>query len=265
MNFDKYPLQYRDSLRLRPIGNVGKRYIKSYSKHGHSVVGYECELKQKTKNSMANGGVLGLVAGIFCCIIGCASSFMSAIMLCVFFIFIGVILPNVKYTRILADREELYKLIEKEYLHYLKEFEASAEKMSVSFDESLQIKKVTDLIASDCISKIEKADRGKHIQQINLEIPFDVHSNFIYTGFDTFDFNTERCAQLQTALEQASMARLLAHKVLLKIETRYPIDISGTPINIQATYDYSEIYSKVIIKYTASNGNYKEVVGWTTD
>ncbi len=150
----------------------------------------------------------------------------------------------------------------KEKQEYLSQFELEAQRISVQLAESQLAKKVIEWMTDGFCRTIDAADRRKHIEQVSVPFQFEVYMNKITCNLGTFDFEIERCENLNGPLEQTALARAIASSIQLNIVMKYPKDASGTDIQIKIEYQYTDKCPKTIITYVAPNGYYETVQKW---
>ena len=145
---------------------------------------------------------------------------------------------------------------------YFSEFEINAQNLSVQFAESELAKEVIDWMTNGFYKTIDAADRQSYVEKVTVPFVFNVFKNKITCNLGTFDFNLERCRNLNSALEQTALARAIVSAIQLNIIMKYPKDVSGTDISVDISYSYTNECSQTTITYVAPNGNYKTVRGW---
>ena len=167
------------------------------------------------------------------------------------------------------ENESLARIIQtieanaaKEKQEYLSQFELEAQRISVQLAESQLAKKVIEWMTDGFCRTIDAADRRKHIEQVSVPFQFEVYTNKITCNLGTFDFEIERCENLNGPLEQTALARAIASSIQLNIVMKYPKDASGTDIQIKIDYQYSDKCPKTTITYVAPNGYYEAVQKW---
>lgn len=146
---------------------------------------------------------------------------------------------------------------------YKNGFEDEAKKLSIKYAESALAQEVADWMTKGYIKTIESADRRSHVKKIDIPFRFDVYSNKITCNLGTYDFELQRCRNLDSPLEQVALARALASFIQLQITMKYPRDISGTDILINMEYVYRNSYVQTTLVYKAKNGNYESVRDWS--
>lgn len=172
-------------------------------------------------------------------------------------------------TKLNQENESLARTIQtieanaaKEKQEYLSQFELEAQRISVQLAESQLAKKVIEWMTDGFCRTIDAADRRKHIEQVSVPFQFEVYTNKITCNLGTFDFEIERCENLNGPLEQTALARAIASSIQLNIVMKYPKDASGTDIQIKIEYQYTDKCPKTIITYVAPNGYYETVQKW---
>lgn len=153
----------------------------------------------------------------------------------------------------------------KQYANYLADFNNEAQRMSVRYAESELAVKVINWMTDGFSRTIDAADRRSHIPEINIPFVFKTYKNGIECNIGKFDFEIERCEELNSPLEQTAVARAIASAIQLNITIKYPQDASGTKIVIQIDYDYSADNVASRITYIAPNGNYRPTSKWATN
>lgn len=149
-----------------------------------------------------------------------------------------------------------------EYTRYLRGFESEAKTESVRFAESELAVRVINWISEGYIRTIESTDRRSHIERIIVPFIFNVYRDKITCNLGEFNFEIERCRNLDNPLEQAALARAIAASIQVNITMKFPQDPSGTNIKIDVSHDYLTDHVSTTMNYTAPNGNYQAVKGW---
>lgn len=150
----------------------------------------------------------------------------------------------------------------REQQEYTRQFEQNAQDMSVRFAESDLAKEVIEWMTEGFCKTIDAADRRSHIEQIIVPFVFNVYTNKITCNLGTYDFETHRCRNLNSPVEQTALARAIVSAIQLNIIMKYPQDASGTSISINIDYSYTEEYPATTVTYVAPNGNYEKVKEW---
>lgn len=172
-------------------------------------------------------------------------------------------------SRVKEEEESITREVQKiqsdaqiEKNQYFTEFENNVQNMSVKFAESELAKEVIEWMTNGFCKTIDAADRRSHVEKITVPFVFNVFKDKITCNLGTFDFELQRCRNLDSPLEQTALARAIASAIQLNIIMKYPKDLSGTDISIDISYSYTNEYPAITITYVAPNGNYKAVRGW---
>lgn len=150
----------------------------------------------------------------------------------------------------------------REYQEYLRKFDIQAKNESVKFASSELAEKVIDWMTKGFIVTIKATDRRAHIETIEVPFSFNVYKDRITCNLGEFDFEVERCRNLNTPLEQTALGRAIATAIQLNITMEFPEDPSGSNIVIDIHNNYFKDYVSTNITYTAPNGNYEVVKSW---
>lgn len=145
---------------------------------------------------------------------------------------------------------------------YAEAFEKSAQEMSVQYAASSLAQGVISWMTDGFCRTIDAADRRPHIESVNVPFVFDVYPNKITCNLGTFDFELQRCRNLNSPLEQAALARAIASSVQLNVMKKYPQDVTGSPVDVSISFSYAQDRPIVTISYGAQNFNYKPVADW---
>lgn len=161
------------------------------------------------------------------------------------------------------NKEKIQADAEKEYCDYIAQFEAAAQSMSVQFAESQLAIEVIEWMTQGFAKAIDSTDRRSHVERIEVPFMFQVYSSKITCNLGTFDFEINRCRNLESPLEQTALSRAIASAIQLNITMKYPKDASGTDIVTNIDYWYGTDYVNTTVIYSAANGNYKAVRDWS--
>ncbi len=145
---------------------------------------------------------------------------------------------------------------------YTEAFEKSAQEMSVQYAASSLAQSVISWMTSGFYRAIDAADRRPHIDIINVPFVFDVYVNKITCNLGTFDFELQRCRNLNSPLEQAALARAIASSIQLNVVKKYPQDVTGSSVDVSISFSYAQDRPIVTVSYVAQNLNYKPVADW---
>lgn len=239
------------------------------------------------------GAFIGVIAGFFACACKCISlvnndgpleglfsCLLTWLIVAAACIFVGYLIEqalkasykenqSMVASKLNQENESLARIIQtieanaaKEKQEYLSQFELEAQRISVQLAESQLAKKVIEWMTDGFCRTIDAADRRKHIEQVSVPFQFEVYTNKITCNLGTFDFEIERCENLNGPLEQTALARAIASSIQLNIVMKYPKDASGTDIQIKIDYQYSDKCPKTTITYVAPNGYYEAVQKW---
>ena len=162
--------------------------------------------------------------------------------------------------------EKTVENIRQEYslriLEYAKQFEQEAQALSVNYTESAVAVDVINWMTEGFCKTIDSADRRSHIEEISVPFVFRTYRNKIQCQLGVYDFEINRCVELQKHLDQAALSRAIASAVQLSIAIKYPQDITGTDVVINVDYSYSDDHALATMIYIARNGDYKSAREW---
>lgn len=289
MQFNLFPITYASQLRAETDKKITQ--IKASSEeHIHQL---ETNTKNKPSSpvfgafeGIIEGGGGGLALGLIVCTIICAAGSEDAGG--VAFILCGIIgaiagavtsykeqsnrndtyhssMSTIEYEKRETPKkiEEMNSECERKIAEYSTQFEEEAKKASTSFAESKLAIEVIEWMTTGFAKVIDTADRRSHIENIFVPFQFKVYRNKITCNLGTFDFEIKRCANLNSPMEQTALARAIASAIQLNITMRYPKDASGTDIVTNINYAYESDNVTATLSYSAVNGNYRAVQGWT--
>lgn len=242
---------------------------------------------QPKGNGLGTGSMLGFFGGFIACSCVCIndvdatwSAIVTWIFICVFSSIIGYLYDKGEtssYKEMVNDIEfrisrendnleqeikEIQERAQREQKEYLEQFEKNAQDMSVQFAESELAREVIEWMTKGFFKTIDAADRRSHIERVEVPFVFNILIDKITCNLGTYDFELNRCRNLNNPLEQTALARAIASAIQLNVIIKYPKDDSGTEISITIQYSYTNDYPATTITYIAPNGNYKEVRGW---
>lgn len=165
-----------------------------------------------------------------------------------------------------SNRDEYIKTIthdcEVKCKKYAETFEKATQEMSVQYAASSLAQSVISWITDGFCRTIDAADRRPHIELINVPFVFDVYAHKITCNLGTFDFELQRCRNLNSPLEQAALARAIASSVQLNVMKKYPQDVTGSSVDVSISFSYAQDRPIVTVSYIAQNYNYKPVADW---
>lgn len=165
-----------------------------------------------------------------------------------------------------SNRDEYIKTIthdcEVKCKKYAETFEKATQEMSIQYAASSLAQGVISWMTDGFCKTIDAADRRPHIESINVPFVFDVYTNKITCNLGTFDFELQRCRNLNSPLEQAALARAIASSIQLNVIKKYPQDVTGSPVDVSISFSYAQDRPIVTVSYVAQNYNYKPVADW---
>ena len=212
-------------------------------------------------NSLSTGLTLGVIS--FFCVLLCG--FLIDLLLTILLCIISICAKNKSKNKEKEYEQKAAELRSKsdEYKReYAELFEKTVKQESVRFSTSDQTQRIIGWMIDGYFRNIDASDRRSHISKIIVPFKFDVYLNKVVCADSIFDFELKRLKPLNNVVEQAALARAIASDIHLKIELKYPKDVSGTPINIRMEHQYFNDYIQYTIVYEADNGFYKEATGW---
>lgn len=281
MNLSLFPSKFDSESRLREQKNIESvRNEKQNQKYNINTKRSE---KTTLSDAISMGVGLGFIVGIIYCFVNCDGG-LDNIWVVLGLMIIGAIggaplwiifgisrmSSNSNADRNIEEVEQRYSYEEErikeqakqERQNYLREFEAEAQRRSVQFASSELAQEVITWMSEGFYKNIDATDRRSHIEQILVPFLFSVYSNKISCNLGTYDFEINRCQNLNSPVDQTALARAIASTVQLNVMMKYPNDISGTAISITIEYKYRKDCVDVVISYTAPNGYYKAVKSW---
>ena len=156
---------------------------------------------------------------------------------------------------ILIEKEDIYK-------KYCATFEDKVNKQSVAFSGSELTKEIIEWMSNGFHNTIISADRRSCVGVISVPFTFEVYHNKITCVLGTYDFVEKRCSFLETAIERAALANVLASEIQLNTVMKFQEDKSGTIPRISWTKTYLKDCVAASLHYEASNGFYEAVKKW---
>lgn len=148
---------------------------------------------------------------------------------------------------------------------YATQFERSVADKAAQYVDSKLTEEIVQWLSNAFAVRIERADRSSRIERINIPFEFNVFCNCISCNKGILDFQEKRWENLQSCVEQAALARVLASAIQLQITMRFPQDPSGSGNTIDIKYSSDSQYQRaqaVELSYSAANGYYKPVRSW---
>lgn len=158
--------------------------------------------------------------------------------------------------------QKISKESEEKYHAYLTNYEQKAQEKSVDFASSELAQEIIERITDDFCQTIEAADRRPHIEIIHVPFKIAVLADKVAWNSGVYNFELNRCSNLDDMLDQTAMARAITSNVQVNVVMRYPTDVSGTNISIKIKYDYYDNGTQAEIEYVAPNGAYEERKNW---
>lgn len=145
---------------------------------------------------------------------------------------------------------------------YTEAFEKTAQEMSIRFAASSLAQSAISWMTSGFCRTIDAADRRPHINIIEVPFVFDVYAYKITCNLGTFDFELQRCRNLNSPLEQTALARAIASSVQLNVMKKYSQDVTGSTVDVSISFSYAQDRPIVTVSYIAQNFNYEPVADW---
>lgn len=284
MKISEFPHQHEYNVRCSTHARIDKE--RELSSHRCSTIRSSITKKTNSTDSGIFGAIIGFIIGFFACCGICintdkgGSALATWVVVSIIGAIIGVVSANitnsnhansVEYANNEVDKEskrsneaitKMYNDAEREIKSYKINFEAEAERLSIKYSKSRLATEVIDWMSKGFSKTIDTADRRSHIKSIDVPFSFKVYPNKISCPFGTYDFEIKRCANLNSPLEQAAIARAIASTIRLNITMKYPKDASGTDHVFYISYTYEENYVIASVLYTAPNGYYRPVQQW---
>lgn len=163
-------------------------------------------------------------------------------------------------------KEEITSAIEK----YNSEFDKAVKNESLKFVESPLVAGISDWLADIFSRNIDRADRGSHIETVDVDMEFYVKANEIVAiknkntnEKSDFNFNKHRYSSLDSSAKIAAAAKAIGQNLQMTLLEKYTQDVSGTPASIEVSgEDYSSGSAKITLWYKAVNDNYKPIQSW---
>lgn len=288
MKVYEFPTTYKQTLDQR----TAQKIIDEESRSNNQQYSIRRQLGEKPDGSIYTLGVgfVGFVIGFFICCdnelngtsVSTLGSTLGTWALCTI---IGLVIGVIKSSSVsksynesvsaancslerekeqtVHNKEKIQADAEKEYCDYIAQFEAAAQSMSVQFAESQLAIEVIEWMTQGFAKAIDSTDRRSHVERIDVPFMFQVYSSKITCNLGTFDFEINRCRNLESPLEQTALSRAIASAIQLNITMKYPKDASGTDIVTNIDYWYGTDYVNTTVIYSAANGNYKAVRDWS--
>ena len=283
MNIHQFPHHYAASVKDRAARDVRRENERSASRKE--------EIQKSILPSVYVGAwtsnflAIGFVIGFFVCCTMCfknssTSGFVTMLAVAIGVMLLGTIIGLIckavqknsvtnadKETSNESDRcwkavQDINTKAECEIAEYTAKFESMAQTMSVQYADSELAQEVIDWMSDGFCRTINSVSRASHIEQINVPFVFHVYSDKIDCNLGLYDFNVKRCANLESPLQQAALARAIASAIQLNVTMHFPQDPSGTDFMLNLDYDFSSNYVSARITYIAPNGNYRAVQQW---
>jgi hypothetical protein len=175
-----------------------------------------------------------------------------------------------------AMKKRIRGEVESEKARYTAAFEQTAAKMSTGFKNSERIKEIITQVATTFIERISALDKSAHVAQLNASLTFKVFPHCISIDDELdYDFETNRCAELNDAITQAALAKLLAAQVRATVQNYFAQCSAGGAVTAECKYadkkdftharhgDEKTLYPAIVcLQYSARNANYRAVQGW---
>jgi len=178
------------------------------------------------------------------------------------------------------DRVSLERFM-KDYVEPYKEaFYKAAVTKSLDYVGSPVVEQIADRLVDVIYEKeITPAERGAHVEVIERSVSVEVSADRIEmfggddTPLDVFNFEKERCSNLETGLQMAALAKAVGQQMELVMMERHPEDPCGSPASfrigeLKSNYLVDEKKSVNVCRmeakmvYTPANMNYKPVQNW---
>lgn len=163
---------------------------------------------------------------------------------------------------IIEVEKELESKCSQEIESYRFAYEELAQKQSLRFVESNVTKEISEWVCKGFYSYIDGASRESHIEKVEMPLEIDVYSSKIRSSFGEYDFEKNRCDNLQNSLEQTALGRAIASLVQLDIMMNYPKNEFDENVEIMIDYTYLDDCTRVTVSYNADNSNYREIRNW---
>ena len=171
---------------------------------------------------------------------------------------------NIEQVRIASMKkiDSIKTSANKKFNDYLTAFDVEAKRLSTSFEGSTSAKTAIDWMLGGFHKTIDAAVRSPHIIEINVPFVLNVYTDKITCNLGTFDFEKNRCSNLNSPLQQAALANFVASKLQLMTQAKYQKDSSGTSVNVKRSTAYKNDYASSTVTYTAANGYYQHARSW---
>lgn len=140
--------------------------------------------------------------------------------------------------------------------------------LSVKYLPSPATKEIAAWLMTHFAAEFSAANRGSYVEDIKIQLSFDVSMNSVTCRSSTYSFIEKRYASVPTRLEKAALARALGVALQSAISLKYREDLSGTKYTVNVKYmDHQapwvdEPYSTVMLIYEAENGNFVSAKQW---
>lgn len=159
--------------------------------------------------------------------------------------------------------------------NYEKAFDREKDRIKEEkFANSKLVSEIVCRLRESLNAEIEGLHRDNAINKLECEFPVNVYNHGVYCGnYDSYDFRRERVQNLQSPLEMAALADIVASRLVQELKKALPIDPSGgkNTITYEVKYYYDEScyehpdlweYSVGVIQYTAENAHFLERRDW---
>ena len=229
-------------------------------------------------------GLLGVVAGLLAGLI--VGSVVGLLFYLIFYLFFRMSaqasfqqldeLRDRIRREVAALQAKLKKETEENVRRYQNAFDHAAQAMSGKFKNTGTIVNIINRLSTMYVEKISSADTSAHIAKVVVPYEIKVYPHCITADQEMeFDFETNRCAELQDAVTQAALGRLFATKVQATVQTH--CQNCGVRCSVFVEYKYPDkkdfssvkqgnertMYPMtVLLTYVAMNGNYQAVQSW---
>lgn len=149
-----------------------------------------------------------------------------------------------------SEMELEIRNVKKEFEKYCSEFEIQSQKMSFRFEKSQLTVMIVDWMSEGYIRMIQAMNnRANSIDSINIPFNYSVYKNSIICDLGVFDFDSQRCKELESPLEQAALAKAIASGVKNRIVRKFTESDNELIPYVDLSIKYSLISADIVLTY----------------
>lgn len=171
---------------------------------------------------------------------------------------------NTEYNALVAQNRKEFG---NQYAAYERAFAQRVKNRSIDLVGSQHVTDVAECLKEYFVDRIERADRGSHIERVNVSWEFFVFLDRIeFIGKEDegrlISFEKWRMSNLPDAADQAALARAVGNGLQIAVSMDFAQDPSGTAGLVNMKEKYNETAVAVTLSYTAPNGHYRSISKW---